>query len=79
MRVANLTSAEAGCRVGAVSVALPETVLTPRRRNMLRYPIGELPKMAIFPLQGPYPYMTSTQKGRESRKLDEQKLVLTLN
>ena len=52
MRLANLTSAEAGCDVGAVSVALPATVLTPRRRNMLRYPIGELPQTAIFPLQG---------------------------
>ena len=51
LRLAALTAAEAGCAVGAVSVALPATVLTPRGRNALRYPVGELPKMAILPLQ----------------------------
>ena len=51
LRITNLTSTESGCEVGAVSVALPATVITPRGRNVLRYPITELPKMAIFPLQ----------------------------
>ena len=50
-RVAALAAAESSCSVSAVSVSMPETILTPRGRNLLRYEIDQLPKMVILPLQ----------------------------